>query len=260
MRLRLIVLALMAFAGLLLAAPVEGERVAAGAGEVKSRGGKGARREFTFARLEYNSFGRGSSWDVDWPKADVQFLLGLKHWVRSGLEISEDPATVAIDSPELFEHQFIYIVEPGYMEFTAEEVPRLREYLLRGGFLMLDDFWGEWEWSNVQHQLRKVLPEYQMQELSLDHPVFHCYFDITEVLQVPNFHNYVYRGRTDEKGGTVPRYHALIDERGRILVFIARNADNGDAWEWIDDPRYPLKYGLGAYRLATNLIIYSMTH
>ncbi|MBX3278756.1 MAG: DUF4159 domain-containing protein [Acidobacteria bacterium] len=218
------------------------------------------RREFTFARLEYDSVGWGESWQVDWPKADEQFLLGMKHWVRSAIDISELPITVAIKDPAIFEYPFIYVVEPGMLDLSREQAEQLREYLLRGGFLMLDDFWGEWEWRNVREQLRRVLPEFEVQELELSHPVFHCYFDIDEVLQVPNFHNYVFRGRTHEKGGFEPHYDAIIDDAGRILVFIARNADNGDAWEWIDDPRYPLKYGLGAYRLATNLIIYSMTH
>lgn len=218
------------------------------------------KREFTFARLEYTSSGWGQSWQVDWPKADEQFLLGMNQWVRSGLDISEEPTTVGIKDPAIFEYPFIYVVEPGAIELSEEEAAQLREYLLRGGFLMLDDFWGEPEWRSVREQLRRVFPEYEVQELPLSHPVFHCYFDIDEVLQVPNFHNYLRRGRTDEKGGVTPHYDAILDDHGRILVFIARNSDNGDAWEWIDEPSYPLKYGLGAYRLAMNLILYSMTH
>jgi hypothetical protein len=146
------------------------------------------------------------------------------------------------------------------MELSAEDAARLREYLLRGGFLMLDDFWGEYEWANVREQMNRVFPEYEIRELPLDHPLYHCYFDIDEVVQVPNYHNVAYRGRTDEKGGRIPSYHQIVDEDGRVLVFIARNGDNGDAWEWIEQPNYPLKYGLAAYRLGMNLIIYSMTH
>ena len=92
--------------------------------------------------------------------------------------------------------------------------------------------------------MRKIFPEYQIKELSLDHPIFHCYFDINEVLQVPNV-NYIYTGITAEKGGVTPHYEAITNAEGRVMVFIARNADNGDAWEWIDNPQYPLKYGLG---------------
>ena len=216
-------------------------------------------REFTFTRLRYGSWGRRGGWMTDYPKADEQFIMGLRNWCRSSLAISDDPTTVAPDDKELFQYPFIYIVEPGYMELSPEDAAHLREYLLRGGFLMLDDFWGEYEWENVREQMRSVFPEYSIRELPLDHPIFHCYFDIDEVVQVPNV-NYIWSGITHEKGGYVPHYEAILDEDGRVMVFIARNADNGDAWEWIDEPRYPLKFGLAAYRLGMNLIVYAMTH
>ena len=216
--------------------------------------------EFTFARLEYQSWVRRQSWTVDWPKADEQFIIGLKGWVQSHLAIADNPATVAITDPALFTYPFVYAVEPGFMELSEEDAQRLREYLARGGFLVLDDFWGEWEWDNVQRQMHKIFPEFPIRELPLDHPLLHCYFDIRDVVQVPNFHVWLYSGQTSEKGGVVPSYHYVQDEEGRLVIFIARNADNGDAWEWIDDPRYPLKYGLAAYRLGMNLIVYSMSH
>ena len=218
--------------------------------------------EFTFTRLRYGGGGygrRGGGWSTDWPKADEQFLIGMRNWVQGTLQLSDEPTTVAPTDTNLFKYPFIYIVEPGRMELTEEHAAQLREYLTRGGFLMLDDFWGSWEWANVQEQLRKVFPEYPIKELSLDHPIFHCYFDIKEVVQVPVV-NYIYSGVTHEQDGYVPHYEAITNDDGRVMVFIARNADNGDAWEWIDEPRYPLKFGLAAYRLGTNLIVYSMTH
>lgn len=175
------------------------------------------------------------------------------------LLISFEPTSCAHGEKDIFGHPFIYAVEPGRMDLSTEDAANLREYLLRGGFLMLDDFWGEYEWRNVQEQLHKVFPEYSIQELPLNHPIFHCYFDIDEVVQVPN-RRYIRSGITHEKGGYIPHYEAIVDETGRVMVFIARNADNGDAWEWIDDPRYPLKYGLAAYKLGMNLIVYAMTH
>jgi len=226
--------------------------------------GSNNKGEFTFARLRYGSFGYGGygrySWMTDYPKADRQFIYGLRSWIRSGLRISDQPTSVAPADKEIFQLPFIYVVEPGRMELSTEDAAGLREYLLRGGFLMLDDFWGTWEWENVREQMHKVFPEYQIRQLSLDHPVFHCYFDIDEVLQVPQVDNYIYGGRTHEKDGYVPYYMGISDENDRLMVFIARNADNGDAWEWIDDPQYPLKYGLGAYRLGMNVIVYAMTH
>ena len=223
------------------------------------RNGPAHQGEFTFARLRYDSYGWGG-WTTDYPKADEQFIYGLRGWVRSSLDISDHPVAVSMDEPNLFRHPFIYVVEPGQMELSREDAANLREYLLRSGFIMLDDFWGEYEWENVRQQLFKVFPEHQLKQIPLDHPIFHCYYDIEEALQVPNYHNYVYRGRTEEKGGRIPSYWGILDEQERIMVFVARNADNGDAWEWIDDPSYPLKYGLGAYKLGTNLIVYSMTH
>ncbi len=217
-------------------------------------------REYTFARLIYTSPGWRETWTTDYPKADHQLLQGLRGWGKSLLEISSLPITVSMHDPKLYEYPFIYAVEPGFMELSEQDAAALREYLTRGGFLMLDDFWGEREWENVQNQMHKIFPEYKIQELPLDHPVFHCYFDINEVVQVPQSNNWIYYHQTSEKGGIVPHYEGIIDKDGRIVVIIARNCDNGDAWEWIDDPRYALKFGLAAYRLGMNVIVYSMTH
>lgn len=218
--------------------------------------------EFTFARMRYSGgFGRrGGGWATDYPKADYQFIQGLRGWAKSLLAISNEPVAVSLYDPNLYNHPFLYCVEPGRLELSEEEAATLREYLLRGGFLLMDDFWGEYEWQNVQWQLNKVFPEYPIKEMSLDHPIFHCYFDIDEVVQVPSVGNWVYNRQTAEKGGYIPHYDGIVDNEGRLLVLIARNTDNGDAWEWIDEPQYPLKFGLAAYRLGMNAIVYSMTH
>jgi hypothetical protein len=217
------------------------------------------RSEFTFVRMKYGSYG-WEGWTTDYPKADYQFIRGLRGWAKSFLAIKSEPNAVGLLDPELHEYPFMYVVEPGHMILSDPEAAALREYLLRGGFIMLDDFWGTYEWENVQQQLKKVFPEYPIKELSLDHPLFHCYFDVEEVVQVPQNDNWIYGGRTHEKDGYVPHYEAIVDNDGRVLVLIARNTDNGDAWEWIDDPRYPLRFGLAAYRLGMNAIMYSMTH
>jgi hypothetical protein len=216
--------------------------------------------EYTFARLEYRSYGRRwSSWMTDYPEADYHFIMGLRNWCRSSLAISDEPISCSPTDKELFKYPFVYVVEPGYMTLSDEDAANLREYLTRGGFLVLDDFWGTYEWQNVQEQMRKIFPEHSIQELPLSHPIFHCYFDIDEVVQVPQV-GYIWSGVTYEKDGYVPHYEGIIDETGRVMVFIARNADNGDAWEHIDNQQYPLKFGLAAYRLGMNLIVYSMTH
>ncbi|MFN0122718.1 MAG: DUF4159 domain-containing protein [Blastocatellia bacterium] len=228
-------------------------------------GDKKTGHEFTFARLKYPSgySGRrwgGGSWATDYPKADEQFIYGLRGWAKSLLAIAAEPVAVAPTDPKLFDYPLFYIVEPGYMSLSEADAVALREYLERGGMLLLDDFWGDWEWENVQQQMRLIFPGRPIRELSLDHPLFHCYFDIEEVVQVPNVGNWIYSNRTDEKGGVVPHYEGITDDSGRVMVFIARNTDNGDAWEWIDDPRYPLRFGLAAYKIGMNVIVYSMTH
>ena len=220
------------------------------------------RAEFTFARMRYNGgFGRrGGGWATDYPKADYQFIQGLRGWAKSLLAISSEPVAVSLQDPNLFTYPFLYCVEPGRLDLSEEEAAALREYLLRGGFLLMDDFWGEYEWQNVQEQVRRVFPEYPIKELSLNHSIFHCYFDINEVVQVPNVGNWVNYHQTAEKGGYVPHYEGVTNDDGRLVILIARNTDNGDAWEWIDEPQYALKFGLAAYRLGMNAIVYSMTH
>jgi hypothetical protein len=218
--------------------------------------------EFTFVRMIYHSpLGRRyGSWAVDYPEADYHFIDGTRFWAGTNLDISAEPKQIEILDEQLFSYPLVYFVEPGYMELSDEEAQRLREYSLRGGFLFLDDFWGDYEWENVREQMRRVFPEYQIKDLPADHSLFHCYFDIKEVIQVPGIGSWLNRGVTHEKGGIVPHYMGIQDEKGRLYAFIARNCDLGDAWEWINDPRYPLKYGLAAYRVGINVIIYAMTH
>ena len=221
--------------------------------------------EYTFVRMIYDSpyspYGRrgGGSWAVDFPEADENFITGIREWAGTNLHVSPRPEQLTIMDDRLFDYPLIYFVEPGFMELSAEQAARLREYIARGGFLFLDDFWGEYEWENVRMQLKKVLPEYEIKDLPLTHPIFHSYLDIEEVVQVPNVYN-AQRGITSEKGGVVPHYMGIEDKNGRLVAFIARNCDLGDAWEWINDSSYPVKYGLAAYKVGINVVIYAMSH
>lgn len=219
--------------------------------------------EFTFARTVYSSgFGRrrGGSWATDFPDADYHFIMGVREWSGTILSIADEPQQVEILSDKLFDFPLIYFVEPGNMELSDEEAKRLREYVNRGGFLFLDDFWGSYEWENVQEQMRRIFPEYKIEDLPLDHTIFHCYFDIKEVIQVPGIGTWLGRGVTYERDGYTPHYMGIRDKYGTVVTFIARNCDLGDAWEHIDDQRYPLQYGLAAYRVGVNVVIYAMTH
>ncbi len=218
--------------------------------------------EYTFVRIIYDSpyrGRRGGTWATDYPEADNNFIVGLREWAGTNLKIAPRPEALTIMDERIFDYPLLYIVEPGFMDLSPEEAARLREYIMRGGFVFLDDFWGDYEWENVQEQFRKVLPEYQIKDLPLSHPIFHSYLDVEEVVQVPNIYN-AQRGVTSEKGGVVPYYMGIEDKNGRMVTFIARNSDLGDAWEWINDPRYPVRYGLPAYKVGINVVIYAMSH
>jgi hypothetical protein len=225
--------------------------------------------EFTFVRMIYESpvrgYGRrgygygGGTWTTDYPEADNNFIVGLREWAGTNLKIAPRPEALEILDDRVFDYPIIYIVEPGFMELSPEQAARLREYIMRGGFIFLDDFWGEYEWQNVQEQFQKIVPEYQIKDLPLSHPIFHAYLDVEEVVQVPNVYN-ASRGITSEKGGVVPHYMGIENKNGRLVAFLARNCDLGDAWEWINEPAYPVKYGLPAYKVGINVVIYAMSH
>lgn len=219
----------------------------------------GVHHEFTFARLIYSGGDwLRSNWAVDYPKADKQFLQALRSATDFSF-VNEENVTVAVDSPQLFDYPFVYAVEVGYMNLSKADAFNLREYLLRGGFLVVDDFHGEYEWNHFENQMRKVLPEFQIEDLPISHPIFHCYFDIEELFQVPGL-QFVYSGRTWEKGGFEAHFRGIRNDQGRLMVMINHNVDLGDAWEWAEQEAYPRHYANLAFQLGINYIIYSMTH
>jgi len=215
------------------------------------------RHEFTFARAAYGGW-RFSSWSVDYPKADRQFLVGLRRLTRVDAHEGEHP--VRLDDPALLRLPFLYAVEVGYMALEEEEVLGLRRYLASGGFLFIDDFWGSQEWENFEYELRRVLPGHSIVDLPIDHPLFSTFYEIPELLQVPNVRNGVSGGATWERDGYEPACRGVFDDDGRLIVVINWNTDLGDAWEWAENPYYPLQRSTFAYQLGINAIIYAMTH
>jgi hypothetical protein len=223
-------------------------------------------REFTFVRLRYDSphspynYSYGGAWRVDFPEADEHFVKGIREWAGTNLRVSPSAIELRATDERLFQYPLVYIVEPGHMELSEQEAASLREYLRRGGFLFLDDFHGEREWRHAQEQLRMILPEYEINDLPLSHPIFHSYFDLDEVVQVPGVAALI-RGATYERNDSVtPHYMGIENENGRLMVFMTRNCDLGDAWEWINDRRYPAQYGVMAYKIGMNVVIYAMSH
>lgn len=218
------------------------------------------RHGFYFTRAAYGGSRWGwPSWATDYPKADVQFLIGARRILRY-LDASPDEHPLRLDDPELFRFPFLYAAEVGYMSLGEPELLGLRRYLLAGGFLVVDDFWGTAEWANFESEMQRVLPGHPIVELPLEHPLFHSFYDLHEILQVPNVRQGIRGGPTWERDGYEPHCRGIFDARGRLIVVINWNTDLGDAWEWAEDPRYPFRYSSFAYKLGVNLIVYATTH
>jgi hypothetical protein len=215
---------------------------------------------FYFTRAMYTGYRRGfsGSWAIDYPKADRQFLIGVRR--LTNIEAYELENPIELDDPELRKYPFLYALEVGYMSLTDSEVKGLRDYLLAGGFLVIDDFWGTWEWRNFESEMRRVLPEYPIVELPLDHPLLDVFYDIDMIRQVPNVRQGMQGGPTWEQDGYEPKLLGIFDDRDRLMVVINWNTDLGDAWEWAENPYYPLEYSNFAYQIGINMIVYAMSH
>jgi hypothetical protein len=222
--------------------------------------------EFYWTRLQYNSsYGGGGGggfrsfggWSRDYPKADNDCLIALRRLTRIN---SPSPLNVSdLHSDHIFDYPWIYAVSVNTWTFTDEEAKRLHDYLLKGGFLMVDDFHGTDDWQRFMAGMRQVLPDRPVEDLKDQDEIYHVLYDINEKFQIPS-EIYVNTGRTYEKDGYVPKWRAIRDEHGRIMVAICANMHLGDAWEWADSPEYPEKFSGLAFRIVLNYITYSMTH
>ena len=217
--------------------------------------------EYAFARLRYQSGGwgrrRGGSWGTDSNKAERQFVQGVRRLTRIHTRSAEE--IIDIDSDEVYNWPWLYAVEVGHWSISDAQAKRLRDYLDRGGFLMVDDFHGTYEWEVFLQGIKKVFPDRPIVDIEDDHAIFNALYNLRERVQVPG-RQFVYSGRTYEQDGFEPKWRAIFDDKGRIQVAICYNMDLGDAWEWADFPDYPEKYASLAYRIGINYIVYSMTH
>ena len=221
--------------------------------------------EYAFARLRYPSYGRGpggiwamrGNWTIDYPKADRQFVQGVRRLTRLSTRSVEQ--VVDLDSDEIFNWPWIYAVEVGHWELTDSQAKKLREYLLRGGFLMTDDFHGTFEWDVFMQSMSRVFPDRPVVDLDNKEPIFHVLYDLDDKFQVPGVVTFG-TGKTYEYDGVEPKWRGIIDDHGRVMVGVCHNMDLGDAWEHADHPEYPEKYASLAYRIGINYIIYAMTH
>ena len=217
-------------------------------------------RDFKCSDLERGEGGLGGGWRTDYPASDCKFIWGVER-LTSINAYREAPHPMQLMDPKIFDFPYLYIVEPGQMLLSNQEAARLREFLLRGGFLHADDFWGIYQLDNFVKQMAKVFPDRKLEPVPLTDEIFHTFFDIDTVMQIPNVSNGCYGGRTWESStDTVPRIFGIRDDKSRLMVIVTYNSDLGDAWEHMDVACYPEKFSGQAYRMGINFIIYAMTH
>jgi hypothetical protein len=226
---------------------------------------------FQFCRIEYRRAGNGygGGWDVDFPRADENLSIRLSELTKTPVSFDErklpNNLLLTLRQPELFRCPFIMMTEVGSTYLDDEEAANLRNYLLKGGFLWADDFWGEYAWAIWESQLRKALPSnaYPIVDLPLDHPIFHQVLNVDHIPQIPAIGGSSWRfGQTSELGpeSATPHVRAILD-KGRVMVLITHNTDFGDAYEREDeDPEYFRKFSVIGYAFGVNVLVYLMTH
>ena len=224
---------------------------------------------FSFARLRYTSYGGGRwgggrRWSTDAPEADLNLLFRLQQ--MTSMKVNPNVTFIEITAENLANYPFVYMIEPGGLEFTEEEVTALRAYLLNGGFLMVDDFWGDAEWENFYYQIKRVFPDREPIDLGIEHPIFHSVFDLKEKPQMPSIDQFLSTGLTYEPDGRTGaeevHYRGLFDDKGRLVAIICHNTDLGDGWEREgEDPTYFQRFSEKmAYPMMINILFYAMTH
>jgi hypothetical protein len=221
--------------------------------------------EWTRARLRYPSFlaphgvrDGNRRWTVDYPRSDRHLLQGIRRLTRIDTRSVEQVVDLDGDD-DIFNWPALYAVEVGYWNLPDDQAAQLRDFLLRGGFLMVDDFHGTIEWANFTAGIRKVFPDREIVDLDNKDPIFHVIYDLDDRIQVPGL-QYVYTHSMFEYDGFQAKWRGIYDDKGRVMVAICHNMDLGDAWENSDDPAYPEKFAALAYRIAANYMVYDLTH
>jgi hypothetical protein len=255
---------------------------AASSGEAQRRGGRGGFSirpaspedfdgSWQFCRVAFrqNRNGDGGGWSVDFPRADINMSIRLselsKTTVSFAAEQEPNHLVIRLTDPTLFQCPFIMMTEVGAAYIDEAEAEALRNYLLKGGFLWADDFWGEWAWEAWAEQLDKALPraQYPPKDLPKDHPLFRTIFDIGGVPQIASIGNWLGTGSTSERGAesAVPHARGVFDQSGRMMALMTHNTDIGDSWEEeASHPQYFYEFSTKGYAFGINAIVYGMTH
>jgi hypothetical protein len=226
--------------------------------------------EWTFARLMYppgpldgyyprfqGPWQQGLSlWTQDYPRADRALANAVRRITRVDARSVEQSVSLD-DGDEVYNWPFLYAVQVGEWGLTEAEARKLRDYLLRGGFFMADDCHGSEEQAYFEKTMKMVFPERELVDIPDNDPIFHTIFDLDDRFQVPGAEHLA---TGHKKDGIVPHWKGLYDDHGRIMVAFTLNSDIGDSWEFLDDPRYPVKYSVLGTKLGVNYVIYAMTH
>lgn len=241
-----------------------------------------ADQEFTFSRLIFTDNQRAIDhlgdrigyphWQADCSESEPHFIAALQRLTR--LNTSSDSQSISLLNDRIFDYPMLYIVEAGFASFSEAESIKMRDYLDRGGFLLVDDFHGSYQWEQFENWIGQVYPDREIIDLPEDHEIFHVHFDIDEFIQIPGLRALCLNpGETWElpisKSPAVmesntsrqePRWRGILDDEGRVTVMVNWNMDLGDAWEHADMEEYSALYTATAYRLGVNYVIYGMTH
>jgi hypothetical protein len=198
-----------------------------------------------------------SSWTTDYPRSDRHFSAALRRLTRVHARSAEEP--INLDEGDEYDWPWLYAVEVGHWNLTDAQAKAMREYLLRGGFFMCDDFHGTEEWSVFIASMQRVFPDRPIVEIDNKDPIFHTIYDLDDRFQVPG-EQYVRSHRTYEYDGYMPHWRGIYDDKGRLMVAICFDMDLGDSWEHADNPQYPEKFSGMGIRIGVNYVVYAMTH
>jgi len=234
--------------------------------------------EWTFARLMYpttevrvdwqSEYKRGfdwregnTNWTIDYPRSDRHLAAAIRRLTRIEARSVEQPINLDEDD-DVFNYPWLYAVEVGHWQLTDAQIAKFREFLLRGGFFMCDDFHASNEWDVFIYTMNKVFPDKAIVDIPDKDLIFHTVFDLDERYQVPGM-QYVYSHKVYEKDirtGSPAHWRGIYDDKGRLMVVICHNMDLGDSWENADDPQYPQQFSALGIRIGVNYLVYSMTH
>lgn len=220
--------------------------------------------EFVLGRLTYPSAGagrgRGASWTVDYPRGDRTFAVALRRLTRVDVRSVEQPVDPD-DGNDIYFWPYLHAGMPVSWNFSDAQARKIRDYLMRGGFLICDSFFGSQEWTGFTKGIVQIFPDREIEDIPASDPIFHTAFDLSEKYQVGNYRSLQGSGRSYRSNdGALPQWRGIRDDHGRVVIAINFNNDLGDSWQHADNPLYPEKYSHLGIRLGVNYVIYALTH